>query len=80
MFIINKIFTLTTRLLLYFQCLKGGLQCGSYSTWNLMVDRVDRAAPSLMMKPRIQQLTKKKPSEANQRPGKKVLMPRNSSW
>lgn len=40
----------------------------------------EAAAPSLIIIPNIQQLARKKASEAIHRPGKYVLLPRNSSW
>lgn len=42
-------------------------------------DTLDLIKTSPMMMPNIQQLTKKNPSDASQSPGRKVLLPRNSS-
>ena len=41
---------------------------------------VDRTAASLMIMPRIQLFTKKNPNDASHKPGKNVVLPKNSSW
>lgn len=45
-----------------------------------LVLSVQAHATSPTMTPNIQQLAKKKPNDDSQRPGTKVLWPKNSSW